>query len=73
MASMVENFAVVIQSGQHVILTNETVFRVWVFSPSAGGESPRCLDKDHQNKIMSDANNVLWMLNGICQAQFLWC
>ena len=29
MSKMVEKFAVIIQSGQHVIMANETVFRVW--------------------------------------------
>ena len=52
MEKMVENFAVIIQSGQHVVMTNETVFHVWIFSPPAGGARPRCLDKSHLEKIM---------------------
>ena len=31
MYKLFENFAVIIQCGQHVILTNETVFCIWSF------------------------------------------
>ena len=52
MSKMVENFAMIIQSGSHVIMTNGTVFRVWVLSPAAGGGRPKCLDKNYLQKEM---------------------
>ena len=37
---MVENFATFIQSGDYVVLTNETIFCIciWLFSPPLGGQ-----------------------------------
>ena len=43
---MVENFASILQSGDQVVLTNETVFCVWLFSPPLGGRT-KTLDKDY--------------------------
>ena len=65
MDKMVENFTVIIQSGQHVIMTNETVFRVWIFSPPAGGARPKCLDKAHLEKIMKSCKQ--------CPLDAPWC
>ena len=65
MDKMVENFAVIIQSGQQVIMTNETVFRVWIFSPLAGGARPKCSDKDHLEKIMKSCKQ--------CPLDAPWC
>ena len=54
LAKLVENFAVSIQSGKYVILNNNTVFCIWLFSPPLGGgmPGPKSLDKDHLMKIM---------------------
>ena len=45
LSKLVENFAAIIQSGKHVILDNQSIIRVWVFRPPAGGGYLRTLDK----------------------------
>ena len=46
-SKLVENFAAIIQSGKHVILDNQSIIRVWVFRPPAGGGYLRTLDKNY--------------------------
>jgi len=53
LSNMVDNFAVIIQSGQHVILSKNTVFCIWLFAPPLGeGRHVKSLDKDHLMKVM---------------------
>ena len=47
LSKLVENFAAIIQSGKHVILDNQSIIRVWVFRPPAGGGYLRTLDKNY--------------------------
>ena len=66
LSKMVENFAVIIQSGQHVILTNNTVFRIWLFAPPVGGgRHVKSLDKDHLMKVMNSVKQ--------CPLEAPWC
>ena len=52
-AKLVQNFAVIIQFGQHVILTNDIVFQIWLFFPPNGtGRHVQSLDKAHLMKAM---------------------
>ena len=66
LSKMVENFAVIIQSGQHVILNNNTVFRIWLFAPPVGGgRHVKSLDKDHLMKVMKSVKK--------CPLEAPWC
>ena len=66
LAKLVENFAIIIQFGQHVILTSDSVFRIWLFSPpNGGGRHVRSLDKTHLMKAMKSIRR--------CPLQAPWC
>jgi len=68
LSKMLENFAVIIQSGQHVILTNNTVFRIFgclLHLLTGGGRHVKSLDKDHLMKVMKSVKQ--------CPLEVPWC
>ena len=66
LANVVENFTVIIQSRHYVILTNDTVFPIWMLSlPNCGENHVRNQDKSNLKKVIKAAKH--------CPLQAPWC
>ena len=67
LAKMVENFAFIIQSGQHLILNNDAAPRTRPPPASGGGgrNRPKSLGKDHLINIMKSVKH--------CPLDAPWC
>ena len=61
--TMVENFANIIKSGDHVVLTNETVFLIWLFSSPLGGGWTKTLQNINCSIACFPSNVVHCMLS----------
>ena len=67
LSNLVENFAVIVWSGQHVIVNNNTVFLIRLFTPfvDSGQNRPKSPVQDHLIKIMKSIKH--------CPLDAPWC
>ena len=73
LSKMVENFATIIQSSSHIVLTNKTVFCIWpvsLFLWAVG--RPRLWTRSTCSIVQGLSNTVLWMFSGKCRVPFCW-